>query len=84
MQLCHSSQSYLVTGRNITSYESQSSCVFLYSVVKTRMQQGGGLYRNSLDCLVSTVQNEGVLAFWKGSSPRVARLTVGLQRNGLE
>ena len=27
----------------------------LFSVVKTRMQQGGDLYRNSLDRLVSTV-----------------------------
>jgi len=44
-------------------------------VVKTKMQ---GLeakqYRNTLHCFTSVVKNDGVLALWKGTTPRLARV----------
>ncbi|XP_069683587.1 putative tricarboxylate transport protein, mitochondrial [Periplaneta americana] len=44
-------------------------------VVKTRMQ---GLeakkYKNTLDCAVKVFKNEGVLAFYKGTVPRLSRV----------
>lgn len=47
-------------------------------VVKTKMQglNAKNLYRNSLDCVVQVAKKDGVLAFWKGATPRLARLTV--------
>ncbi|XP_062184393.1 mitochondrial uncoupling protein 3 [Phragmites australis] len=47
-------------------------------VIKTRMmnqgREGKALYRNSYDCLVTTVRHEGVTALWKGFLPTWARL----------
>eukprot|EP00475_Leptophrys_vorax_P035323 TRINITY_DN5809_c0_g2_i2.p1 TRINITY_DN5809_c0_g2~~TRINITY_DN5809_c0_g2_i2.p1 ORF type:complete len:295 (-),score=72.41 TRINITY_DN5809_c0_g2_i2:25-909(-) len=44
-------------------------------VVKTKMQ---GLeaknYRNTWHCFTSVVRNDGVLALWKGTTPRLARV----------
>jgi len=44
-------------------------------VVKTRMQ---GLeahkYRSTWDCVVSIAKNEGLLAFYKGTTPRLGRV----------
>jgi hypothetical protein len=47
-------------------------------VLKTKMQgiEAKQLYSNSIDCLVKTVKNEGVLALWKGATPRLGRLIV--------
>lgn len=46
--------------------------------VKTRMQSAGAssMYRNSLDCLVKIVREEGVQRLWGGTTPRLARLMV--------
>lgn len=46
------------------------------SVVKTRMQQSSVRYASSLDCFVRSLRDEGALVFWRGASPRVARLVV--------
>lgn len=48
--------------------------------IKTRLQAIGGSerYRGSWDCVRATVREEGVLALWKGTSPRLVRLTVSL------
>jgi solute carrier family 25 (mitochondrial citrate transporter), member 1 len=45
-------------------------------VVKTKMQsiEAKTKYKNSLDCLITTVKSDGVLALWKGATPRLGRL----------
>ena len=47
-------------------------------VVKTKMQSLDAKknYRNSLDCLLKTTKNDGVLSLWNGSTPRLGRLMV--------
>lgn len=47
-----------------------------FDVVKTRMQQAGNRYRNSLDCFVQSLKADGPTVFWRGSSPRVIRLII--------
>lgn len=49
-------------------------------VVKTKMQSldGKQRYGNSLRCVWTVLKEEGVLAFWKGATPRLGRLMVGL------
>jgi len=45
-------------------------------VLKTRMQsiQAKQLYRNTLDCAYKIWSQEGILAFWAGTTPRLGRL----------
>ncbi|KAJ3387379.1 hypothetical protein HDU84_000879 [Entophlyctis sp. JEL0112] len=45
-------------------------------VLKTKMQAEDARtrYRNTADCFVKTLREEGVLAFWKGATPRLGRL----------
>ncbi|KAG0246412.1 hypothetical protein BGX31_002379 [Mortierella sp. GBA43] len=47
-------------------------------VIKTKMQglRARELYKGSLDCAWKVFKNEGVLAFWKGATPRLARLSM--------
>ena len=47
-------------------------------VVKTKMQglRAKELYTGVLDCTWKVFKNEGLFAFWKGATPRLARLTV--------
>jgi solute carrier family 25 citrate transporter 1 len=40
------------------------------------MQQKSVQYSSSLDCLRTSWRNEGLSVFWKGSSPRVVRLSI--------
>ncbi|PBP19716.1 mitochondrial tricarboxylate transporter-like protein [Diplocarpon rosae] len=44
--------------------------------VKTRMQsiEARSLYKNSFACAASIAKNEGLLTFWSGALPRLARL----------
>lgn len=46
-----------------------------FDVVKTKMQ---GLkakdYNGSLDCLIKVAKNDGILALWKGTTPRLGRV----------
>jgi solute carrier family 25 citrate transporter 1 len=46
--------------------------------VKTRMQsiEAKKMYRNTLHCAVRLFKEEGVLVFWSGATPRLARLMV--------
>lgn len=48
-----------------------------FDVVKTRMQ---GLeatkYKNTLDCAMQVVKNDGVVGLWKGTTPRLARVAL--------
>lgn len=46
--------------------------------IKTRMQsiEAKKLYGNTLQCGVSIFKNEGVLTFWSGALPRLARLVM--------
>jgi len=47
-------------------------------VVKTKMQglRAKELYSGAFDCAWKVFKTEGVLAFWKGATPRLARLSV--------
>jgi solute carrier family 25 citrate transporter 1 len=47
-------------------------------VVKTRMQglDARTLYKNSVDCLVQVVKQNGIFSLWKGTTPRLTRLIV--------
>ena len=49
-----------------------------FSVVKTRMQslQARQQYRNSFHCAYRIFTEEGLLRFWSGTTPRLARLVV--------
>ncbi|GMG55689.1 unnamed protein product [Ambrosiozyma monospora] len=44
--------------------------------VKTRMQslEAKKLYTGTFDCFKKIWKNEGLLAFWKGATPRLGRL----------
>ncbi|VUC24376.1 unnamed protein product [Clonostachys rosea] len=46
--------------------------------IKTRMQsiEAKQLYGNTIKCAVSIFKNEGVLTFWSGALPRLARLVM--------
>ncbi|KAL1837767.1 hypothetical protein VTK73DRAFT_4559 [Phialemonium thermophilum] len=44
--------------------------------IKTRMQSSHSQYRNMLDCARQTLRADGVWAFWRGTSPRLVRLTL--------
>jgi solute carrier family 25 (mitochondrial citrate transporter), member 1 len=48
------------------------------SVIKTRMQslEASVQYRNSLHCAYRIFTEEGILRFWTGTTPRLARLVV--------
>ncbi|KIO23984.1 hypothetical protein M407DRAFT_244602 [Tulasnella calospora MUT 4182] len=47
-------------------------------VVKTRMQslEAKQLYKNSFHCAYKVFQENGILGFWKGTTPRLARLVM--------
>jgi len=47
-------------------------------VVKTKMQglNARQLYSGVFDCFWKVFKNEGLLSFWKGATPRLARLSV--------
>ena len=47
-------------------------------VVKTRMQslEGSQYYRNTLRCMALVLREEGLFAFWRGATPRLARLVL--------
>jgi hypothetical protein len=49
-----------------------------HSVIKTRMQslEARTQYRNSAHCAYRIFTEEGVKRFWKGTTPRLARLSV--------
>lgn len=51
-------------------------------VIKTRMQslEARAQYRNSAHCAYRIFTEEGVARFWKGTTPRLARLIVSRQR----
>ncbi|KAL5322140.1 hypothetical protein ACEPPN_010110 [Leptodophora sp. 'Broadleaf-Isolate-01'] len=44
--------------------------------VKTRMQSVGGGYTGMLDCAAKTLKRDGIGAFWRGTSPRLVRMTL--------
>lgn len=50
-----------------------------FDSIKTRLQaiDGHQRYRGSLDCFRSVVTQEGVSALWRGTTPRLVRLSVG-------
>ena len=43
-------------------------------VIKTRIMNSGVAYTGSVDCLVKTVQHEGVLSLWRGFMPTWMRM----------
>lgn len=51
-----------------------------FDALKTRLQalDGRQRYRGSWNCLLSVIRNEGTFTLWRGTTPRLARLSVGL------
>lgn len=49
-----------------------------FDSIKTRLQavDGNQRYRGSLDCLRSVMTEEGISALWRGTTPRLVRLSV--------
>lgn len=49
-----------------------------FDSIKTRLQavDGHQRYRGSLDCFRSVITQEGVSALWRGTTPRLVRLSV--------
>lgn len=49
-----------------------------FDTVKTRMQSidAKSRYKGTIDCFVQTVKTDGVLALWRGSTTRLARLVL--------
>jgi solute carrier family 25 citrate transporter 1 len=77
----HTAASVVVAGAGaglITVY-----CTMPMDNIKTRLQAIGGvdMYSGSWDCLRTMIRDEGGLSLWKGTSPRLVRLTVGLESN---
>lgn len=60
------------------SSEVMRLMLFCNSVIKTRMQslEARAQYRNSAHCAYRIFTEEGVTRFWKGTTPRLARLIV--------
>ncbi|KAM7255234.1 hypothetical protein ACFE04_020475 [Oxalis oulophora] len=50
------------------------SLAFELSMVKSRMMGDSSAYKNTLDCFVKTLKNDGPLAFYKGFIPNFGRL----------
>ncbi|RAK80794.1 putative mitochondrial solute carrier [Aspergillus fijiensis CBS 313.89] len=50
-----------------------------FDAIKTRLQAIGGLerYKGTLDCVQSVIRQEGITSLWRGTTPRLARLSVG-------
>jgi hypothetical protein len=44
--------------------------------IKTRMQSVGSRHPSMLSCATNILRTDGVSAFWRGTSPRLVRLTV--------
>jgi solute carrier family 25 citrate transporter 1 len=55
-----------------------------FDSVKTRLQaiDGNQRYRGSLDCFRSVISQEGISALWRGTTPRLVRLSVRDRRSG--
>ncbi|KAH8586682.1 mitochondrial carrier domain-containing protein [Bisporella sp. PMI_857] len=47
-----------------------------FDTVKTRMQMAGGSHHGMLNCAAKILQTDGIRGFWKGTSPRLVRLTL--------
>ena len=60
-------------------------CTMPFDNLKTQLQsrQGNGMYTSSWDCARKLVQRGGVKMLWKGTTPRLVRLSVGLPSNCL-
>ncbi|KAH6691729.1 mitochondrial carrier domain-containing protein [Plectosphaerella plurivora] len=48
-----------------------------FDVVKTKMQAVQGSSRSTVGCFVEVVREGGLASLWKGTTPRLARLSVG-------
>lgn len=55
-------------------------CTMPFDNIKTQLQsiEGKRLYRGSWDCTRQLVAREGARRLWKGTTPRLVRLSVGL------
>lgn len=53
-------------------------CTMPMDNVKTRLQAIGGKerYSGSLNCAISMIREDGIKSLWRGTTPRLARLTV--------
>lgn len=54
-------------------------CTMPFDNLKTQMQsrEGHGVYTSSWDCAWKLVQHGGISSLWKGTTPRLVRLSVG-------
>jgi solute carrier family 25 citrate transporter 1 len=44
--------------------------------IKTRIQSAAHVRQSMLDCASNIARKEGVIAFWRGTTPRLIRLMV--------
>lgn len=53
-------------------------CTMPFDTLKTRLQSlsDGPRPRGTISCLQSILKNEGLTVLWKGTTPRLTRLTV--------
>jgi solute carrier family 25 (mitochondrial citrate transporter), member 1 len=53
-------------------------CTMPFDNIKTQLQslQGRRVYHGSLDCVIKMVSDGGVRRLWKGTTPRLVRLSV--------
>ncbi|KAF2862133.1 mitochondrial carrier [Piedraia hortae CBS 480.64] len=86
--LRQAAQSYVAPGEKLNSAATfaiggMAGIATVYSTqpidtVKTRMQSldSKGQYKNSIDCAIKIVQNEGFFKLWSGALPRLGRLVL--------
>jgi solute carrier family 25 (mitochondrial citrate transporter), member 1 len=84
--LKQAAQSYVTPGEKLSTMATfaiggMAGTITVYATqpidtVKTRMQMidSKGLYKNSFDCFMKIVGQEGVLKLWSGALPRLGRL----------
>jgi len=63
------------TGAGVLAGITEAFLVVPFELVKIRLQakENAGLYKNTMDCLLKVISNEGILALYKGLEPTLWR-----------
>lgn len=76
-RLCHTFGA-LLDGADCEILANNRYASMPFDNIKTRMQSTHSQYKGMVDCARKTLRRDGVTAFWRGTSPRLVRLTVGI------